>query len=138
MPKTETAIDSPSAVALERRKTRRVRFRTAIVANIGFAPGLIVDIGAGGARVRHFAVMSKKSSLRISFTCAGANFATRAEVLRSKLVGLNDGLNGAPTYETRLQFRSLTPDQQRVLDFIIESIANAELRRGPEPVETIN
>src|SRR5436190_14994512 len=66
---------------LERRTAKRFRFSLMMPATFGRGDAMMLDIGSGGARLRHFMVHARGSDVRLSFAYAHHRFSVTARVL---------------------------------------------------------
>ena len=77
---------------------------TSIPVRIGRKDGLLVEIGEGGARVRHTGPLKLGGEIQLSFTAAGEVFVAASRILACRVVGLGLGEGGSPLFESRLGF----------------------------------
>jgi hypothetical protein len=106
----------------ERRQSPRFRLSFLMPAFLGRRDAIILDISAEGARVMHFAALPLGSQIRLVFSCSGRRFAANARVLASRVMGLGNGPDGTPTYQSRLQFVETPEEAARTLIHIVEQI----------------
>jgi hypothetical protein len=119
---------TPDAPPIERRQSQRFRFSFMMPAYLGRGDAVILDIGAQGARVMHFAPHALDSQVRLVFFYAGKRFAANARVLAGRVIGLGNGPGGTTTYQSRLQFIDAPEDAAETLIHIIEHIENERMR----------
>jgi hypothetical protein len=111
----------------ERRDAPRLRVHSGIPVFIGRGEGLLVDLSARGARVRHSAQARRSSNVRLTFQWMGERFAATAEVLSSHVAIL--GYQNVPTiYESRLRFRLLTEESAALLTRVLSSMETDNVR----------
>src|SRR5205814_8717402 len=113
---------------LERRTAKRFRFSLMMPATFGRGDAMMLDIGSGGARLRHFMVHARGSDVRLSFSYAHHRFSVTARVLASRVVGLGNGPRGATTYDSRVAFVDCSADTLESLGAITDQIETDRLR----------
>ncbi len=89
---------------------------------------MLVDLSMRGARIRHTVPVSRGASVRVSFTWGGVRFSSDAEVLASRMVSLG----AAMSYQSRVRFRFLDHQSEKVLERALKEIAERD-RRGNLP-----
>jgi len=118
---------TPIPSVTERRSAPRLRVVSGLRVFIGRGEGLLVDLSARGARVRHSAQARRSSNVRLSFEWKGERFAATGEVLSSHVVTL--GYENHPTiYESRLRFRLLTEESAALLTRVLSSMETDNVR----------
>jgi hypothetical protein len=121
LPITPTSVE-------ERRSAPRIQIANSVSVVVGRGSGILIDLSLHGARVRHSVQVQRGASLRISFEWHGERFASTAEVLASRVVALSDGTR--PTqYESRLRFRLVTTSAAQLLQRVLDSLQNEDIRR---------
>jgi hypothetical protein len=115
--------------SLDRRTAPRLRVADPLPAIIGRGAGLLVDLSERGAKIRHTATVVRGSTVRISFAWSGWRFSANAEVLASRVVSLGSSQNGGTTYESRMRFIAVSPENEDVLQRALEEIAGRDMRR---------
>lgn len=112
----------------DRRREERIRLDRILAARVGRHDGVILDLSSRGVRVRHSGTLLRGATMRITFDWGGQKFVASAEVLSSRVVmlGANEGESAA--YETRFRFSGLESGARELLDRVLATIANEELR----------
>lgn len=112
----------------DRRGAPRLRVTGSIPALIGRGDGVLVDVSARGAKIRHSTLVRRGASVRVSFEWDRARFSATAEVLASRVVSLQ-GTNGDTVYESRLRFTGVLPEAQNVLSRMLAVLEGRDVRR---------
>ena len=110
----------------DRRLTERVRVTDNHPMIFGRGAGLLVDLSARGARIRHTAPVRRGALVRLSFTWAGGRFSADAEVLASRMVSLGAALS----YESRVHFPFVDHPSGTVLTIALADLNERDLRRS--------
>lgn len=119
-------LPSPTAPTPERRRTARFRLSEPVQATIGRDAGPIVDIGAGGARIRHTRALGRGVRVRVAFAWRGRRFEGTGEVVRSRVVGIE---RSQTVFESRIRFLSFSDASRDLLETMLQEIADADLQR---------
>jgi len=121
-----SALEQLPLAGIERRLTERFSVSDAQQVVFGRGAGLLIDLSRRGARIRHTTPVRRGSSVRVSFTCAGARFSADAEVLASRMVSLGSEMS----YESRLHFPFIDHQSEKVLNSALDEITERDLRRN--------
>jgi hypothetical protein len=78
--------------------------RMSIPVRLGRKEGLLAEIDAVGACVRHTGALKLGGEVQLSFTAAGEVFVAASRVLACRVVGLGLGEGGSTLFESRLRF----------------------------------
>lgn len=120
-------IDALPENPADRRREPRLRLTSAVPARIGRGEGSLVDLSLHGMRVRHSTPAGRGTRVRVSFEWRGERFAATAEVLASRVAALT--ADGGTLFESRLRFVDLAADGREMLDRVLGTIRNRDLRR---------
>jgi hypothetical protein len=120
-----SALEQGTSLGADRRVATRLRISGTVGVLIGRGEGVLVDLSATGARVRHRTLVRRGAVVRVSFDGGERRFSASAEVLASRVVSLGDGT----TYESRLRFTALDPASAEALSTALESLAGRDMRR---------
>jgi hypothetical protein len=112
----------------ERRAHARVRVTGTIPVVIGRGDGVLVDLSARGAKVRHASLVRRGATVRISFEYERTRFCASAEVLASRVSSLQ-GTRGGTIYESRLRFTAVSAEAAGALSRILDAVAGRDVRR---------
>ena len=123
-----SALEQGAVSPSDRRGAPRLRVTGTICALIGRGDGVIVDVSARGAKVRHSTLVRRGATVRISFEWDRTRFSATAEVLASRVVSLR-GTKGDTVYESRLRFTDVTPDAHNVLSRMLAVLEGRDVRR---------
>ena len=124
--RTSVAAPPQAADGDDRRRAARYRPTKLMRVTLGRSTGVLVDLSATGARVRHDAPALLHSHLRVRFDWKHERFEALALVLASRVVCMGDS---GTRYESRVSFVSLTPTAQAVLGRTLEALEQSNLRR---------
>jgi hypothetical protein len=120
-------IDALPDNPADRRREPRLRLTSAVPTRIGRGAGSLVDISMHGMRVRHSTPAGRGTRVRVSFDWRGERFSANAEVLASRVAALTS--DGGTLFESRLRFVDITGEAEEVLDRVLGTIRNRDLRR---------
>jgi hypothetical protein len=121
-----SALEQGTSIGADRRVASRLRISGTVAVLIGRGDGVLVDLSATGARIRHRTLVRRGATVRISFG-GERRFSASAEVLASRVISL--GANDGTTYESRLRFTALDAEAAGVLQLTLESLAGLDMRR---------
>ena len=110
----------------ERRSSARVNLTEPVEATVGRDAGPLVDLGAGGARIRHTRALGRGARVRVAFAWKGRRFEGTAEVVGSRVVRIE---RAETVFESRVRFLSFSDASVDLLEEILEEIADADLRK---------
>jgi PilZ domain len=120
-----SAIEQLSLDAQERRGAERLRVGGSVSVIFGRGEGVLIDLSARGARIRHHAPARRGATVRVSFEWERARFSATAEVLASRVVSLGNG----PSYESRVRFTAFDAGAEFVLERALEELTGRNIRR---------
>lgn len=89
---------------------QRVHLAQPLLASLGSAKVLLVDVSILGARVEHHVPLIAGSHTRISFQWEGEEIATPCRIVRSRLERFSVGNDGLTVYHSGLEFESMPPE----------------------------
>ena len=115
---------APAATGRDRRRFTRHRLAQPIPAVIGRGDGVLVDVSANGARVRHTSPVVLGARVRITFMWGRHRFEATGEVLASRMIALRD-----TRFESRLRFVSIGAESQDVLAKMLADLLDRDLRK---------
>lgn len=110
----------------ERRRAPRLRIEGSIPVLIGRGEGVLIDLSANGAKIRHAVMVRRGATVRVSFEWGSERIGGNAEVLASRVATLG---GGATTYESRLRFTTFDPGARDVLARALAALENRDVRR---------
>lgn len=111
-------ITITTAVDHERRGRRRVRFEHPEPVKVGRLDGILLDVSASGAKVRHMGSVKLGSEVRLSFGFGFVQVLVVAHVLASRVVNVGHG--GATVYESRFRFSHESAEVDRLIEGTLE------------------
>lgn len=114
-----------AATGRDRRRFTRHRLTEPVPVLIGRGEGLLVDVSANGARVRHDAAAVLGARVRITFVWDGRRFEATGEVLACRVVALGQRAR----FESRLRFVSINEPSQEVLARVLTDLLDRDLRK---------
>lgn len=121
-----SALEQAPYETADRRRAPRLRIEGSIAVLIGRGEGVLIDLSANGARVRHAAIVRRGSTVRLSFEWASERIGGNAEVLASHVVSLG---GAGTTYESRLRFTRFDAGAREVLARALDALENRGVRR---------
>jgi hypothetical protein len=101
----------------DRRVSPRFRFDDPLPAMLGRRDVLLVDLSAGGARVRHQMPVNPGDTQRLRFTYRGECFDGIGQVLDSHYITIG---TKQPLYESRLRFSGKSEEATAAIDTVME------------------
>src|SRR5437763_1742293 len=107
-------MDFPST-----RRVQRIHLANPIVARLGTAQVVLVDISLLGARVEHHTPMIAGGRTRLAFRWEDHEVVTDCRIVRSRLERFSIGTNGLTIYHSGLEFENVTAQILRVLKEMI-------------------
>ena len=113
----------------ERRKAPRYRPAIILSALIGRHDAIVADLSVTGARVYHFHAVKRGDLIRFSMHHGDRIFSSLTRVLSCTVEALGTGPAGAPTYESRLQFVDVSPDDRAVLASLLVELQKRQAER---------
>jgi len=103
------------------RRVQRVHLAKPVVARLGSAQVVLVDISVLGARVEHHTPMIAGGRTRLAFRWDDAEVVTDCRIVRSRLERFSIGSDGLTVYHSGLEFENVTEETRRALREIIGS-----------------
>src|SRR5258708_26927086 len=89
------------------RRVQRIHLAQPIVARLGAAKVVLVDVSVLGARVEHHTPLIAGSHSRLSFAWEGEEVAADCRIVRSRLERFSVGADGLTVYHSGVEFESL-------------------------------
>jgi hypothetical protein len=102
----------PSTYLDRKQQSQRLRLVVGLPVRLNRLDGTLVDIGRGGARVRHSGALKVGTELQLSFLSGTEKFTATARVISCRVVGL--GHDEKTMYETSLRYAQV-PDESRLI-----------------------
>jgi hypothetical protein len=119
----------PAVATSDRRNAPRHRVREPLIVNLGRGEGVLIDISAAGARVRHSSPVQLGAHVRLSFEWEQQRFGATGSVLSSRVIALGGGPGSATLFESRLRFVAISSEAADVLTEFIDALGSRDLRR---------
>lgn len=107
-------MDFPST-----RRVQRIHLARPIVARLGTAQVVLVDVSLLGARVEHHTPLSAGGHTRFAFRWEDREVVSDCRIVRSRLERFSIGSNGLTIYHSGLEFENITVETRRVLKEMI-------------------
>jgi hypothetical protein len=101
------------------RRVSRVHLAQPLLARLGSAQVVLVDLSLMGARVEHHTPLVAGGHARFSFVWEGEEIATDCRIVRSRLERFSVGADGLTVYHSGLEFDNLAPDTKASLKAMI-------------------
>lgn len=106
-------------VADDRRKFQRLKLSKPILASMGEASALVLDIGITGAYLEHYGTVEPGDEFRLSFRWQAADVAFECEVARTRVVRTPGGDGKSAVSHTGVRFTAPVGDSdERLQDMI--------------------
>lgn len=103
----------------DRREFQRLKLSKPILAMMGAANALILDIGITGAFLEHYGTVETGEQFPLKFRWQGADVAFQCEAVRSTVVRLPGGDGKSTTSHTGVRFVEAVGDAQAQLQQLI-------------------
>ena len=100
-------IDSPRT-----RRVARVYLAQPLVARLGSAQVVLVDLSVMGARVEHHVPLIAGAYSQLTFRWDEKTFGLDCRIVRSRLERFSAGADGMTVYHSGLEFENLTPEMR--------------------------
>jgi PilZ domain len=108
------------------RRVQRVHLAQPLVARLGAAQVVLVDLSILGARVEHHTPLAAGGNSRLSFTFEDHDLALECRIVRSRLERFSVGTDGLTVYHSGLEFQHANdPMRDRLKTIIGRFIAAA-------------
>jgi hypothetical protein len=108
------------------RRVQRIRLAQPVMARLGTAQVVLVDVSVMGARIEHHTPLAAGSRARLAFTFDEQEIATECRIVRSRLERFSVGADGLTIYHSGLEFDEADPDTKKKLrDMIARFITRA-------------
>ncbi len=117
----------------------RVHLPQPVIARLGAAEVVLVDISTMGARLEHHHPIRSSGHTRLTFRCGDCEVVAECRIVRSRLERFSSGADGLTIYHSGVQFEGLSPEARtaimRLLDgFISRALEEQRLNaRGALP-----
>jgi hypothetical protein len=101
------------------RRVQRVHLAQPILARLGSAQVLLVDVSVLGARVEHHVPLAAGGHSTFSFLWEGEQIATHCRIVRSRLERFSVGTDGLTVYHSGLEFENMPAETRARLKAMI-------------------
>lgn len=132
-------MDSPRT-----RRVQRVHLAQPLIARLGSAHVVLVDISVVGARVEHHVPLIAGAYSHLSFQWDEHPITVDCRIVRSRLERFSAGADGMTVYHSGLEFEGLTPDtsariKEMIGSFIMRALEEQKLNaRGMLPEHDVS
>lgn len=126
------------------RRVQRVHLAQPLVARLGAAQVVLVDLSVLGARVEHHTPLAAGGSSRLAFAFEGHDLAFECRIVRSRLERFSVGTDGLTVYHSGLEFQNADDTMRARLKTIIGQFIAAALEeqklnaRGVMPQHSVD
>jgi hypothetical protein len=126
------------------RRVQRVHLAHPVVARLGSASVVLVDVSLLGARVEHNMPLQAGARARLSFTWDDEELTIESRIVRSRLERFSVGADGLTVYHSGLEFEEVPTDTKARLKamigrFISRALEEQKLNaRGVMPEHDVN
>jgi hypothetical protein len=108
------------------RRVQRVHLAQPILARLGTAQVVLVDLSTLGARIEHHMPLQAGGRARLFFECEDEEISTDCRIVRSRLERFSVGADGLTVYHSGLEFENIPEEmKKRLKDVIGRFIARA-------------
>jgi len=111
----------------ERRSKDRVRLGTVTLGRFGATGVLVFDLSDSGARIEHFAPLTRGKRARFQLRWETTEIEVEAEVVSSRVHRFAGGREGGTVYQSGLRFSNYVGNAHVQLTRIVESIVARSL-----------
>lgn len=122
----------------------RVHLAHAVMAKLGSAQVVLVDVSVLGARVEHHMPLIAGAHSRLWFTWEGEEIFADCRIVRSRIERFSSGADGLTVYHSGLEFEEMTDEMRARLKKMIERFISRALEeqklnaRGVVPEHDVN
>jgi len=122
----------------------RVHLAHAVMAKLGSAQVVLVDVSVLGARVEHHMPLIAGAQSRLWFTWEGEEISAECRIVRSRIERFSTGADGLTVYHSGLEFVEMPPEMRARLKKMIERFISRALEeqklnaRGVVPEHDVN
>lgn len=126
------------------RRVQRVHLAQPILARLGLAQVVLIDVSTLGARVEHHTPLAAGAFASFSFVWEGEEIAAQCRIVRSRLERFSVGTDGLTVYHSGLEFEEMPPEMRARLKAMIARFIGAALEeqklnaRGVMPEHDVN
>jgi hypothetical protein len=126
------------------RRVQRVHLAQPVLARLGSAQVLLVDISILGARVEHHMPLVAGGHSNLSFQWNGEDIATGCRIVRSRLERFSVGTDGLTVYHSGLEFEDIATEvkskvKAMIATFISRAMEEQKLNaRGVMPAHDVD
>lgn len=112
----------PSTYVDRKQQSQRLRLVVGIPVRIGRLDGTLVDIGRGGARVRHTGAFNVGTELQFAFWSGPDRFVATARIVSCRVVALGGGERGGTLFESSLRYAQVPPESMLIVEQMMSSM----------------
>src|ERR1700682_2576004 len=109
------------------RRVQRIHLAQPIVARLGTAKVVLVDVSILGARIEHHTPLIAGSHSRFAFDWEGEEIASGCRIVRSRLERFSVGADGLTIYHSGLEFETMDDRSTVRLRRMIETFISRAL-----------
>jgi hypothetical protein len=109
------------------RRVQRIHLAQPIVARLGAAKVVLVDVSILGARVEHHTPLIAGSHTRVAFEWEEEEVAADCRIVRSRLERFSVGADGLTIYHSGLEFETMDPRSTDTLKRMIGTFISSAL-----------
>jgi hypothetical protein len=111
----------PSTYLDRKQQSQRLRLVAGLPVRLNRVDGTLIDIGRGGARVRHSGALKVGTEMTFTFTSGTEKFTATARVISCRVVGLGQGERGQTLFETSLRYAQVPPESMMIIEQMMTS-----------------
>jgi hypothetical protein len=101
------------------RRVQRVHLPQPLIAKLGAAQVVLVDLSILGARIEHHSPLSAGTHSHLSFEWEGDRITAECRIVRSRLERFSTGSDGLTVYHAGLEFENMAAEMRGKLKRII-------------------
>lgn len=112
----------PSTFIDRKQQSQRLRLVVGLPVRLNRVDGTLIDIGRGGARVRHAGALKVGTEMQFSFLSGTEKFTATARVISCRVVGLGAGEKGQTLFETSLRYAQVPAESMLIIEQMMSSM----------------
>ncbi len=105
-----------------KQQSQRLRLVAGVPVRVGRIDGTLVDVGRGGARVRHASALKVGTELQLSFMSGADRFVATARVVSCRIVALGVGEKGSAVFESSLRYAQMSAESREIVEQMMSTM----------------
>jgi len=112
----------PSTYLDRKQQSQRLRLVAGLPVRLNRVDGTLIDIGRGGARVRHVGALKVGTEMQFTFVSGTEKFTATARVISCRVVGLGAAERGQTLFETSLRYAQVPAESMLIIEQMMSSM----------------